>query len=169
MMEDENIIIRHGAVEDAEILSVFMNRLADEPLDTVSRQRYTAEEERDFLQKAADKECAFFLLALHGPGVVGVLDLWAGEKQYERHAGRLGVSVLQPYRRRGIARRLLQAAITEAKDWPGFCRIELDVVPWNTPAIRLYRSFGFAHEGRKRKAVDLRGKPEDMLLMALVW
>jgi hypothetical protein len=57
-MEDENIIIR--LVDDAEILSAFMNWLADEPLDTVSRQRYTAEEERDFLQKAADKERAFF-------------------------------------------------------------------------------------------------------------
>jgi hypothetical protein len=60
MMEDENIIIRRGLVEDAEILSAFMNLLADEPSDTVSRQRYTAEEERDFLQKAADKERAFF-------------------------------------------------------------------------------------------------------------
>jgi hypothetical protein len=38
------------------------------------------------------------------------------------------------------------------KGWPGFCRIELDVVPWNTPGIRLYEPFGFAHEGRKRKA-----------------
>jgi hypothetical protein len=71
MMEDENIIIRRGLVEDAEILSAFMNWLADEPLDTVSRQRYTAEEERDFLQKAADKERAFFLLALHGPPSCG--------------------------------------------------------------------------------------------------
>ena len=58
---------------------------------------------------------------------------------------------------------------TRAKSWPGFCRIELDVVPWNTTAIRLYEAHGFTVEGTKRRAVNFRGRPDDLVLMALVW
>jgi RimJ/RimL family protein N-acetyltransferase len=64
---------------------------------------------------------------------------------------------------------LLRAAIDEARGWPGFCRIELEVAPWNAPAVALYERLGFLHEGRKIKALDLRGRPEDMLIMALTW
>jgi putative acetyltransferase len=86
-----------------------------------------------------------------------------------RHLGRIGLSVTRDLRGRGIGRRLLQAAIDQARGWPGFCRLELECVPWNTPAIRLYESLGFLHEGRRVKGVNLRGTPEDMLLMALTW
>jgi putative acetyltransferase len=146
-----------------------MDLLADERLDTISGRRFTPEQEREFLQKAAAQERAVILLALDGPAVVGVLDLWAGSNPFDRHTGRLGMSVLKGYRRTGIGRKLLNALIMETKVQPDFCRIELEVVSWNIPAIRLYESSGFKTEGTKRKAVDLRGKPEDTIIMALVW
>ena len=59
--------------------------------------------------------------------------------------------------------------VLQARGWPDFCRLELECVPWNAPAIRLYESLGFEHEGRRVKGVNLRGTPEDMLLMALTW
>ena len=146
-----------------------MNTLADENLDTVSGIRPTTAEEVEFVEKAAKNGRAFFLIALDADEVIGVLDLWAGEKPINRHAGQLGTSVLAPYRRKGIGRRLLDSAIREAKTWPGFCRIELQVVPWNEPAIRLYESVGFTREGTKRKAAILGGKAVDLIQMALVW
>jgi putative acetyltransferase len=63
----------------------------------------------------------------------------------------------------------MKAAIDETKKWPSFCRIELEVVPWNKPAIHLYESLGFVREGVKRKAANYGGKPTDSALMALVW
>jgi RimJ/RimL family protein N-acetyltransferase len=109
------------------------------------------------------------MVALSGHDIVGVLDLWAGDKPHNRHVARLGTSVLADYRRRGIGRRLLRSAIREATAWPGFCRIELDVVPWNAAAIRLYQSEGFVHEGTKRKAINIAGKMADLNVMARVW
>ena len=164
-----NIVIRRAAVDDAEALSNFMNVLADETLDTIPGLRLTPEEERELLQKASDKERAFALLALDGTHIVGTLGLWAEEEPHVRHGGRLGMSVLAPYRRKGTGRKLLKTAIRESKAWPGFCRVELDVVLWNEPAIHLYGSLGFVREGIKRKAVKYHGKPDDMILMALVW
>jgi RimJ/RimL family protein N-acetyltransferase len=161
--------MRHAAVSDAEALSEFMNTLADENLDTIGGIRPTPVEKAEFIEKAAKNGRAFILIALDANKVTGVLDLWAGERPQNRHAGRLGTSVLAPYRRRGIGRELLGHAIAEAKKWPGFCRIELNVVPWNIPAIRLYESCGFIKEGTKRKAVVFGDKAIDLVQMALVW
>jgi RimJ/RimL family protein N-acetyltransferase len=156
-------------VTDAEALCAFMNEIADEGLDTISGLRPSLEEERDFLSKVSQKERAIILVATDGKRIIGMLDAWAGDKAHNRNAARLGMSVLAPYRRAGIGRRMLQMAIADMQRWPDFCRIELDVAPWNEPAIRLYESEGFMREGTRRKAATFHGRPTDLLLMALVW
>lgn len=163
------IRIRRATIDDAEALSRFTDEIADEGIDTVSGQRYTVEQERAFLEQTNTQERSFFLAALDDPRVVGLLSLRVDEKPHYRHAGHLGMAVVQRYRNLGIGRRLLETTIHETKAWPGFCRIELIVAPWNAPAIKLYRSMGFVQEGIMRKCANLRTAPHDMILMALVW
>jgi ribosomal protein S18 acetylase RimI-like enzyme len=163
------IIIRRATIDDAEALSRFTHEIADEGIDTVSGQRHTVDQERASLEQTNAEERAFFLIALDGPRIVGLLNLRGEKKPHYRHAGRLGMAVARPYRRMGIGRRLLETAIQETKGWPGFCRMELIVAPWNAPAIELYRSMGFVQEGIMRKGANLRTAPHDMILMALVW
>ncbi len=164
-----DFIIRQASPNDAEVLSEYMNALADENLEQLSGLRPSPEEERSFLRKASENGRAFVLIALAGASVIGMLDLWSGEKLYNRHTALLGMSVLAPYRRKGIGRKLVQSAIDETRKWPGFCRTELHVTPWNEPAIRLYESAGFLREGTMRKAANLRGRTTDLILMSLVW
>ena len=109
------------------------------------------------------------MLALDDNEVVGLLDLWAGGQPETRHSGSFGMSVIAERRNHGIGRRLLHAAIEQALLWNGFCRLELEVAAWNAPAIHLYEQFGFNHEGRKVKAVNIRCEPEDTLVMARTW
>jgi len=168
-MTATNIVQRPAITSDAKSLAKFLDALADENLDTVSGIRPTAAAEAEFIERAAQSERALILIALDGNDVIGMLDLWGGEKPINQHMGRLGTSVLAPYRRKGVAQNLLRAAIHEARTWPDFCRIELDVVPWNEPAIRLYETAGFIREGTKRKAALIAGKPVDVVQMALVW
>jgi putative acetyltransferase len=101
--------------------------------------------------------------------VVGLLDLQTGQREDNEHVARLGVSVARDFRRHGIGRALVSKAISEAKELPGCCRIQLECAPWNEAAIRLYREFGFEVEAIRRKGVNLRGTPEDDLVLALVW
>lgn len=168
-MSAEDIVIRRATLDDAQALSDYMNALADENLEQLSGLRPAPEEESKFVRKADEAECASILIALDGMRVVGLIDLWGGTGSHNRHTGRLGMSVLAPYRRKGIGRALLNRVVEEAKTWPDFCRIELEVVPWNEPAIRLYETAGFVLEGTKRNAGRLRGKLTDLMLMALVW
>ena len=163
-------IIRVANLDDAQALADYMNALGEEKLDTIGpRSPLTLEKEREFLQEAFDNPRAFYLIALDAGRVIGMLDLHAGKRAHEMHAAKLGISIVKDWRGRGVGRALMKEAIAKTKEWEGFCRIELDVVPWNSNAVALYQSLGFVIEAVKRKGVNLRGKPEDELQMALVW
>jgi RimJ/RimL family protein N-acetyltransferase len=167
---EQTIVIRPARMFDARAMVDYMAALIAERLDTISvRTVPTLEDERDWILRTEISDRMLILLALHGEEVVGMLDLSAGERPDNRHAGRFGMSIGKRWRGRGIGRKLLAAAVEAAREWPGFCRIELECVAWNAAGIRLYEGLGFALEGRKTKAINLRGRPEDMLLMALTW
>ena len=167
---EQTIVIRPARMFDAPGMVDYMAALIGERLDTISVRTVPAlEDQRDWILRTEISDRMLILLALHGEEVIGMLDLSAGERPDNRHAGRFGMSVAKRWRGRGIGRKLLAAAIEAAREWPGFCRIELECVAWNAAGIRLYQGLGFVLEARKTKAVNLRGRPEDMLLMALTW
>lgn len=150
-------------------MTAFMTALATEGLDTVSRQKPpTPEKERAFIAAAAASN-AVILIALEGATIVGLLDAWPGGKPFNKHVCHFGMSVARTHRRQGLGRRLVLAAIEQCRSWQDVCRLELEIVPWNTPAIALYQSLDFVIEGRKSKAINLRGEPEDLIVMALTW
>ena len=166
----ETVVIRPAREGDAEAMVAYMTALTAENLDTISvRYPPSLEDEREFVLRSKVSERILILLAFAGETLVGMLDLSAGQRPSDRHAGRFGMSVAKAWRGKGVGRRLLAAAIEETRGWPGFCRIELECAPWNAPAIALYESLGFVLEATRRKALNLRGLPEDMLLMALTW
>jgi RimJ/RimL family protein N-acetyltransferase len=170
MTPNAPITIRPAGADDARGMLAFLDDLVAERPDTISlRTTPSLQDQRDRLDRVRFTDRAMILLALEGRQVIGMLEIWGGERADNRHAGRLGMSVAADRRGRGVGRRLLSGAIEEARGWPGFCRIELECAPWNAPAIALYEHLGFRHEGRMIKALNLRGTPEDMLLMALTW
>ncbi len=169
-LKPDEVRVRRAREADAAALAAYMAELMAERLDTISqRETPTVPEEREWVLRANVVERGMILLAQAGEAVIGLLDLWAGERDDNRHVGRFGMSVARDWRGRGVGRRLLTRAIKEARAWPGFCRLELECVSWNAPAIALYESLGFKLEARMAKTINLRGKPEDMLLMALTW
>lgn len=166
----ERPLIREITQGDAEALVAYVEALVAEGTGTITlRKAPSLEQEREFIAKSEAAERAFILVAVDGERVIGMLDLQAGERDFNRHCGRFGMSVAKDWRGRGVGRAILKAAITKTREWPGFCRIELEVFPHNTAAIALYESLGFELEARKVKAVQMQTQPEDLLLMALVW
>lgn len=72
----------------------------------------------------------------------------AGLTLYQRQSGSVyyinNVSVLPEYRRRGIARRLVEAVFEQVRSRDGKM-ILLDVIAGNLPAVRLYEQLGWQH------------------------
>lgn len=60
----------------------------------------------------------------------------------------LSIGVVPAHRRKGIGRRLLSAAVIEARR-RGAARLFLEVASDNDPALALYRDAGFAKIGRR--------------------
>ena len=80
----------------------------------------------------------------------------------------LNIAVEPAWRRRGVARELLEFALPRlAQRGAGRCLLEVRV--GNAPAIALYRSLGFSDDGiRRRYYPTPEGGSEDALLMSRV-
>lgn len=74
------------------------------------------------------------------------------------------LAVLPPYRRQGMARLLVEQALAYAKN-AGATTFFLDVEDGNTPAIRLYESYGFTVLRRRKLYYQ---KPDGSYTDALV-
>jgi L-phenylalanine/L-methionine N-acetyltransferase len=85
---------------------------------------------------------------------------------HRAHSAHLGISVHDAYQGRGVGRALIGALIDYADRSLGLRRLELTVFTDNTPAIALYRSFGFVEEGRMRGYAMRDGVLADALYMA---
>lgn len=73
-----------------------------------------------------------------------------------RHKGMIwGMYVARELQGRGIGRALLERTIAAAREQPSLEQINLAVVSTNTPALRLYRSLGFASYGVEPQALKL--------------
>lgn len=77
-----------------------------------------------------------------------------------------GLAVEPSHQRTGVARALLDAAVTSARG-SGCRKIRLRVLATNEPARGLYASTGFAVEGVLREEFLLEGRYVDDVLMAL--
>ncbi len=143
-------------------------------LDRVAREkRYLAlleappmEDTRKFVLENIRSGNPQFVAVVDGL-VVGWCDVVRSPREIARHCGTLGVALIPEYRRAGLGRRLMQAAIAAA--WARqFTRIELTVREDNAIAIALYKRLGFELEGLRRNAYRVDGRYENVLSMALL-
>jgi ribosomal protein S18 acetylase RimI-like enzyme len=93
------------------------------------------------------KESIPNFVAIMESRLIGAVEVFPGTmcgKNYDgaEKAGHLGIQVDYSYRRRGIGRNLMIAAISDSARF-GYKTIQLSVFESNTPAIRLYKSLGF--------------------------
>lgn len=161
------INIQPITVEDFESFHACLDSVARERKFLGYVQAPSLKKTRDWLQ-AEMEEGAIRLVALDDTRVVGWCDIAVSRNEGFTHAGRLGMGILREYRGQRLGSRLLEAALSSAKEG-GLERVGLDVFASNTPAIKLYEKFGFQHEGRKRKARKLDGVYDDIILMALLF
>jgi len=91
----------------------------------------------------------------------GVMSFGAGEAHI------LNLCVSEPYRCRGVGRRLLGALVERAAA-AGMAEAFLEVRPSNTAAIRLYQALGFEQVGMRRGYYQAPGGREDAAVLRRV-
>jgi RimJ/RimL family protein N-acetyltransferase len=128
--------------------------------------RSVSEERRYLRSVERHPDAAVFVAEVDGR-IVARLSLSRDPHPASRHVADLGLMVAEPYRRRGIGKRLLEEAVAWARA-SGIVKLELHVFPWNEPAIALYESFGFVREGYRKRHYARGGEYVDAILMAYV-
>jgi len=161
------ISIRPAEGSDASELVALAAAIGGEPggwLLTTEAWRPVADERR-YLKAVRRHADAAVLVALDGDRIIGRLSLARDPHPASAHVADLGMMVAASHRRRGIGRKLLDAAVAWARD-VNVEKLELHVFHWNEPAIRLYEDFGFEREGLRRGHYFRDGVVVDALLMA---
>lgn len=158
------VVIRPIRIEDTE--EVYLLRLQPGALEfTLAFPSLRPDVTRRFIENLGPDDHTF--VAILDGQIVGMAGLHVGQGR-RRHMADLGMSVHDRFQGRGIGRKLLAALLDVADNYLGLARVELEVLPDNVPAIRLYESMGFEHEGRKRKAIRRHGKLVDGLVMGRI-
>lgn len=98
-------------------------------------------------------------------GMVGVGRQRMLKMRHKAHIWSMYVAPAQ--RGRGLARLLMQAAITHARTMRGIRQVQLSVTANNAPAAALYASLGFDVYGNEPEALCVNGKLYDEALMSL--
>lgn len=160
------VTIRQAQAEDAEALTEFWNKLILEDGFMNARKPTTTEKFKENLIKnieSAKKGGYIYLLAEVNDNLVGKVKISRNGGRMD-HVGVLSISVDKGSRVNGIGKKLMEAALAEAKklDWK---IVKLAVMANNEPAIKLYEKFGFKQFGYLPKGIQKGGEYIDLIEM----
>ena len=99
--------------------------------------------------------------------IAGHVGLRAPGEPLSGHRAFADVGVLEPYRGRGIARRLYEAAIDWARGQPRLAWLDAEIFAHNEPALRLHRRVGFVETARIADQFRVDGAPIDDVRLSL--
>jgi L-amino acid N-acyltransferase YncA len=133
-------VVRPARAGDARAMAEIFAAVAQERDGIATEPPVDIEERAAVFARGRDTS----LVAVAGGQIVGMVHV-----EVSRHGfGELGMLVGHGWRGRGVGSALVQAAIDWARE-QGLHKLCLEVFPHNTAAIALYRSAGFAEEGRR--------------------
>jgi RimJ/RimL family protein N-acetyltransferase len=161
------IVVRRAEPEDAARLVGLANAVTAEPECWMiwTEWRGVGEERRYLRAVRKHPDAAVFVAEADGE-LAGRLSLARDQNPASHHVADLGLMVDSRFRRRGVGRALLEAAVAWAAEH-GVGKLELHVFPWNEAAIALYEAFGFEREGLRRRHYLRPDGYADAILMAL--
>lgn len=145
--------IRHVSLDDAPALLDMFCKAVNETdflmTTTQEAQKLTVSREQEFIAAYKNNPNNLFLVAEVDKELVGTLSITQPVAIKQRHTGEFGIVILQEYWNMGIARRMITAMLQWVEKHHTVHYVYLSVMASNEKAIRLYRNFGFAEEGRR--------------------
>lgn len=170
LKDGREVVLREAAKADAAAMLKY--------IDTISRESdnltfgegefiLSVEEEENIIEGRRNTDNALFLIAEVNGEIVGNLSFSAGSRRRVKHTGEFGVSVRKDYWGLGLGRALIEYMLDWAKASGIVRKINLRVRTDNENAIKLYKSLGFAMEGRISREFMINNEFFDSYQMGL--
>ncbi|MFA6893680.1 MAG: GNAT family N-acetyltransferase [Synergistaceae bacterium] len=158
--------IRPIAIEDAEQISRIRR------LDGVREGILAVTSERldvtvNFIKSLSDDDRAFVAVEKKDE-IAGMAVIVKNKCFKRRHSAMLAIMVAPYYQEKGIGTTLMKRLLDEADEKLFLRRIELLVLTDNTPAINLYKKFGFKIEATRKNAAVKDGRFVDEYFMGRI-
>ena len=109
-----------------------------------------------------DNPLSVWLVAIEEDALIGYI----GSQTVMGETDMMNVAVHPNQRRRGVARKLIEALVQVVRNRESYC-LTLEVRASNVPAIALYTDLGFMEVGRRRNYY--RNPKEDALILRKEW
>ena len=162
LVAESTPMIRRLLPEDAELLFALRREsLVAEPFAFLSSPEddavSSAEAVRERLEQSEARAPIFG--AFVGEQLVGMAGLSQDRPVKAAHRACIwGVYVAPDFRRRGVAKRLLHAAVGHAREMPGVLTVYLSVSERHPEAKSLYESLGFVVWGLEPDCIRIAGE-----------
>lgn len=174
-MRGEKVQIRFLTLKDAQVkLQMELDNksffkefsvIAGEDFYTLLMQKEVIEQSTE--NREAGREYNFAIVENDTGQLVGTINLFRifrGPLQ----SSMIGYVVDKKYNGRGYATEAIRLAVEYAFKELGLHRVEAGVMPHNAPSIRALEKAGFEREGLARKNVQINGRWQDHVVMAII-
>lgn len=156
----EIITLRNATVHDAEKLySLVMEISSSSDYLIVTPEEYSlisSEQQIARIKRHKDNDGDIWLVAEHNNELIGTIDFQNGKSKKTNHKGSFGLIVKPSWQNKGIGKILLSALSEWVEAHSSIEVINLTVSEENTPAIALYKNFGFQITGREPFGLKLQ-------------
>ena len=163
-LRDSDPVIRDAAPADLPAIVAIYNEAIVGRLATAQLEPVTVESRQDWLGQHPSDEYPFWVLESGGQ-IAG----WLTFKSFlprcaYRGTAELSVYVHRDFRRRGIARALLQKAIERSSEF-GLTALVGLIFAHNEPSIRLFQQLGFSRWGYLPRIARMDETERDLTIM----
>jgi RimJ/RimL family protein N-acetyltransferase len=159
-------VLRTPKWEDLDDLLELVNSLVDEKAEIATTEKFSREEEIDWLSKALsrlEKSETLYLVAEVSGKVVAVSEI-NKRGGYEKHVGVIGIAIKSDFRDLGIGTEIMKTLVEQAREM-GLKVLMLATFASNKRAIHVYEKAGFVQTGRIPKKHFKEGKYIDEVIM----
>lgn len=147
----------------------YINELVEEDAPIEINEKMTLKKEKSWLKNrlgSIEKGEDHILVGEIDGKIVSVVNLTPKSGRFS-HVAKIGISVLEDYRRYGIATSMMDKVIEIGKKDENIRQISLDVLKPNKNAIKLYNKLGFKKVAELEKRAEFKGEYVDVIVMDL--
>ena len=165
--DGRNVVLRTPRWRDLDDLLELINSLVEEKAEIYITQKFTREEEVEWLLKVLSrlkKDEQFFLVAEVDKKVVASSDFQI-KGETEEHVGVIGIVVRSGYRNLGIGTEIMKTLLEQAAFF-GLRTVTVNTFATNKWAIHVYEKVGFVQLGIIPKKHLRQGRFIDEVIMS---
>ena len=163
----DRIYLSPRSTEDAEIFTEWLNDF--ETTDYVGRSGIltSLESERKYLEENNSPEATFVIVTLDEDKMIGTVSL--ENIDWLNRTATLGIFIGDKnYRSKGYGTEAIKLILEYGFKYMNLYNIKLDLMEFNSRALKCYEKCGFKEYGRRRKCKFVNGKYYDSIAMDIL-